>query len=380
MLHLFVIPFSKALRGGQVPSQMKDFYLDDDTRTYTPNAEVNEFVLMNKHLMPINDTLQELPLTVSFKAFGFFKGHLVNQMSTVLDIQKAMGAATDSDFDDIKSMFLETNPTLLIITAIVSTLHSVFDTLAFKNEISFWRNRNNMEGLSVRTVFMNVFVNLIVLLYLINNETSTMIIVSNAIGLLIELWKVTKAVKIRFYWKGNVPVLRIRDRATYSTSKTKEYDDIAMKHLMVILYPLVAGYAAYSLIYETHKSWYDWIITSLTNFVYLFGFISMTPQLFINYKLKSVAHIPVNAMIYKTLNTFIDDMFSFVIKMPTLHRIACFRDDIIFFICLYQMWIYPVDKTRKNEFGYSAVDLQKISKSKEGGTNKHRSKTERLAF
>ena len=121
MLHLFVIPFSKALRGGQVPSQMKDFYLDDDTRTYTPNAEVNEFVLMNKHLMPINDTLRELPLTVSFKAFGFFKGQLVNQMNTVLDVQKAMGAATDSDFDDIKSMFLETNPTLLIITAVLPT-------------------------------------------------------------------------------------------------------------------------------------------------------------------------------------------------------------------------------------------------------------------
>ena len=164
---------------------------------------------------------------------------------------------------------------------------------------------------------------------------------------------------------------------------------------MSILYPLVAGYAIYSLIYETHKSWYDWIITSLTNFVYLFGtfvikfffilyyvgFISMTPQLFINYKLKSVAHIPMNAMIYKTLNTFIDDMFSFIIKMPILHRIACFRDDIIFFIYLYQMWIYPVDKTRKNEFGYSALDLQKAKKGeKEEKTNAHRSKTQRLAF
>ena len=60
---------------------------------------------------------------------------------------------------------------------VVSTLHSVFDFLAF---------RNNMEGLSVRTVFMNVFVNLIVTLYLLNNETSMMIIVSNFIGLLIE--------------------------------------------------------------------------------------------------------------------------------------------------------------------------------------------------
>lgn len=107
----------------------------------------------------------------------------------------------------------------------------------------------------------------------------------------------------------------------------------------------------------------------------------MTPQLFINYKLKSVAHIPMNAMIYKTLNTFIDDMFSFIIKMPILHRIACFRDDIIFFIYLYQMWIYPVDKTRKNEFGYSAIDLQKAKKKgDEVKASTHRSKTERLAF
>ena len=49
----------------------------------------------------------------------------------------------------------------------MSSLHSVFDFLAFRNDISFWRNRNNMEGLSVRTVFMNVFVNLVVMLYLL---------------------------------------------------------------------------------------------------------------------------------------------------------------------------------------------------------------------
>ena len=44
------------------------------------------------------------------------------------------------------------------------------------------------------------------------------------------------------------------------------------------------------------------------------------------------------------------------------------------------MWIYPVDKTRKNEFGYSAVDLQKAKKSNEGAVVKHRAKTDLLAF
>lgn len=52
----------------------------------------------------------------------------------------------------------------------------------------------------------------------------------------------------------------------------------------------------------------------------------MTPQLFINYKMKSVAHLPWKMMTYKVLNTFIDDIFAFIIKMPIMHRLACFRD------------------------------------------------------
>lgn len=29
---------------------------------------------------------------------------------------------------------------------------------------------------------------------------------------------------------------------------------------------------------------------------------------------------------YRFLNTIIDDLFAFIIKMPTMHRLACFRD------------------------------------------------------
>jgi hypothetical protein len=79
----------------------------------------------------------------------------------------------------------------------------------------------------------------------------------------------------------------------------------------------------------------------------------MTPQLYINYKLKSVAAMPWKQMSYKFLNTIIDDLFAFVIKMPTLHRLSVFRDDVIFIAFLYQRRIYRVDSTRVNEFGYS---------------------------
>ena len=44
---------------------------------------------------------------------------------------------------------------------------------------------------------------------------------------------------------------------------------------------------------------YSYVVNMLAGAVYTFGFISMTPQLFINYKLKSVAHLPWRMMTYK---------------------------------------------------------------------------------
>ncbi len=79
---------------------------------------MNEFVLMSKHLMEINSTVTTLPLVVSFKGFGFFKGQMIQQMGTVMEMQKLMGAGSDDDFDTIKSMFLETNIYLLILTGV----------------------------------------------------------------------------------------------------------------------------------------------------------------------------------------------------------------------------------------------------------------------
>lgn len=56
--------------------------------------------------------------------------------------------------------------------------------------------------------------------------------------------------------------------------------------------------------------------------MYTFGFVLMTPQLYINYKLKSVAHLPWRFLCYRSLNTVIDDLFAFVIRMPTMHRLV----------------------------------------------------------
>ena len=112
---------------------------------------------------------------------------------------------------------------------------------------------------------------------------------------------------------------------------------------------MVLAFTTRSLVYEKHASWYSWLISSLTSFVYTFGFGFMMPQLFINYKLKSVSALPWNYFVYKAINTFIDDLFAFIIKMPTMHRLSVFRDDIIFIVYLYQRHIYKIDDNRPVE-------------------------------
>ncbi|KAL7210523.1 hypothetical protein ACSBR1_031975 [Camellia fascicularis] len=55
----------------------------------------------------------------------------------------------------IQRVFLEGNPYLLVITMIVSVFHSIFDFLAFKNDIQFWNKNKSMEGLSAHLVIVS---------------------------------------------------------------------------------------------------------------------------------------------------------------------------------------------------------------------------------
>ena len=40
-----------------------------------------------------------------------------------------------------------------------------------------------------------------------------------------------------------------------------------------------------------------------------------------------------------------------IIRMPTMARISCFRDDVVFIIYLWQRYLYPVDTSRPVEGG-----------------------------
>ena len=43
-----------------------------------------------------------------------------------------------------------------------------------------------------------------------------------------------------------------------------------------------------------------------------------------------------------------------------MHRLAVFRDDLVFIILLYQRWIYPVDKSRSDVEGADVEEEEEI--------------------
>ena len=55
-----------------------------------------------------------------------------------------------------------------------------------------------------------------------------------------------------------------------------------------------------ALLFVWERIWYSYLRSLFFPLgVYMFGFLLMTPQLFINYRLKSVAHLPWRVLTYK---------------------------------------------------------------------------------
>ncbi|KAF3274554.1 hypothetical protein TWF970_007816 [Orbilia oligospora] len=325
---------------------------------FYPVVFVNDFWLLKEHMMPINETVKTQDLHINVYNIPNWKYNIYASMDQAFKVQAQQNNAQGAELEEVKRILIDTNIYLLSTTIIVSLLHTVFEMLAFKSDISHFRNKKDNVGVSFRTILGNVIMQLIIFLYLIDNSdgTSWMILFGQGTGILIEAWKITTVVNVRVREApGTLLGYKIsfedKHKLSETEEKTKEYDEIAFKYLMIVAVPLLLAYAGYSLVYEEHKSWYSFIITTLVGSVYAYGFLMMVPSLYINYRLRSVAHMPRKTMMYKFLNTFVDDLFAFTIKMPTLHRIATLRDDVIFFIYLYQLWSYRVDYSRVNEFG-----------------------------
>ncbi|XP_046961949.1 cleft lip and palate transmembrane protein 1-like protein [Vanessa cardui] len=327
----------------KVPAELYP-YMKVRGEKFLPIIQHNVLKSRISHLQLLNSSTPEVNVTVTVAPATYGSLRLALHVRLALEQLHSLGFS-DKDVDDVKGIFADTNLYLLSATVLIASCHLLFDFLAFKNDVSFWKRKRSLAGLSARTVIWRAFSQLVIFFYLLDEQTSLLVLVPAGISAVIEAWKVSVVLHVRVARAGWR--LRVwRERADAAERSTARADREAMRYLALLLYPLCAAGALYSLLYEPHRGWYSWALTSVVNGVYAFGFLLMLPQLFVNYRLRSVAALPWRAFMYKAFNTFIDDVFAFIITMPTAHRVACFRDDLVFLVYLYQRWLYPVDKTR----------------------------------
>eukprot|EP00667_Euglena_gracilis_P006642 EG_transcript_6700 len=348
---LHVVVDATTYRWGAVPPEVgHSMTLTTDRQYYAPFAYVNDLWLTNEHFAVVNATSDTVVnVTLHATAASLFQYRLYLYMREVLREFKRFGL-TERDIDVARNLLFRNSASVLLAMIVLSVVHLLLDALSFKNDVQHWRRSTTARGISARAVVLSAVSQLVLLLYLLDNDTSYIISGPHFIGTVIAFWKMTKALRISVVYRRvggvSLPVNVVRRTATVAEAKTEDLDQEAAKWLGYLLYPLGVGYALYSLKYHTEQGWYSWILGTITGYLYIFGFIMMTPQLFINYRLKSVAHLPWRALTYRAFNTVVDDVFAFLIKMPTMHRVACFRDDVVFLIYLYQRYIYPIDPSR----------------------------------
>jgi hypothetical protein len=287
---------------------------------------------------------------------------IISPVRDIVHSQVTMGLAAaesflhESELDELRYFLRDEYLYRFVLTQIISFVHIWLDYLAFRDEIGFYRGKREFGGVSASSIVTRMVCSLIIFLYLMEGGgTSNVVLMSVGSGVAVDAWKAWKLFQPQFIPSHFPFVVSFRKLSTFTSTeqKTRNFDRIAIAYLGLVLYPIVFGCALYARHHYSYTSWYSWLISNLANAVYTFGFIALCPQLYVNYRLKSVAHLPWKVFMYKLFNTFVDDVFAVLIEMPWKHRIMTLRDDVVFLIFLYQAYIYRVDKGRTNEFGYA---------------------------
>ena len=309
---------------------------------YFPINVLTDFWTLNSELLPINKT-EMFNFTINLN-YGYIRSYFFNQMLNIEINNKVMSSYGIDGVQDMLVELLKNNSIpYLILLMTVNILHTIFSGFGFKEDISYYNNLEKLDGVYTKYIFLNIFSVFISFLYNIVQGANFLVIFEVFVGFIIEIWKLKMIYNISF--NKFFPFIHFDYKIKYEIKEAESYQDFAVSMMIkFLLIPIGIIYLIYRLYYYKSSSIFMFIIEYIFFLLNIFGFILLTPQIYLNYKLQSVEHLPLKAFIFKFLNTIIDDLFAFAVKTPILYRIFCFKDDVIFVIYLYQMWIYRHNK------------------------------------
>lgn len=302
-------------------------YMDVSKGTLMLPLHVNPYITPRDEYVSLLDC-PKVNLEVVYKPVGISYWMLSDILLRSFDNLEGSLKVNEYDIDSFKMLVTGSSTMKLAIVYLVSLLHFVFEYLSIKSDLSFWKSRTNFNGLSESSISMNVMMGGISALYVIEQQEGNLALYFILIKMGMNLWKIWKM------RKSNLP-------KNQTEIEIHDAEMRGMKYLALVLVPVVVVFCVHRLIYYKYRSWYSWAILSLAAASEVFGFVTMTPQIFLNHRLKSVEHLPWTALTYSFINTFIDDLFAFgIFRVPEVSKYSCLRDDIVFVVICVQRWLY----------------------------------------
>ena len=337
VIEVGVILETRDLDARQLMSRGLSRYINSRSRQLHLPLHVNPYITPRDEYVSLA-TCPNISLSIQYKPVGMSYWLLSETLIRSFDNLEETMNVNEYDIDSFKMLITGSSMAKLAVVYLVSILHFVFEYLSIKSDLSFWKSKTTFDGISESSISMNVVMGGISALYVVEQGESKIALYFILIKMAMNVWKIRK--------------LRISDALTKQGSlmdTLHKEEATCMKYLMLALVPLVLLFCAYRLVEYKFRSWYSWAILSLTAASEVFGFVTMTPQVFMNYRLKSVEHLPWTALTYSFINTFIDDLFAFgIFRVPEVSRYSCLRDDIVFVIVCVQRWWYK-DRRRDDE-------------------------------
>ena len=297
---------------------------------YVAPLFVDDASLLRREWRELSPNISLAPPSVSIvlEPIGRLHYSVLQQMQEASSLYTQMGLG-EREIDELKWMFFSRPMHVIIAMQLISVIQMALTSLAFKNEIAFFKGRSDYTGLSSRSLVTDAIQAWVFFFYLLDYEhTSRIILFQVGMGALVASWKVRVRMRLTLCWHFALPWIVAPsaaaelDATSASERETEAIDQTAMRYLKVsssmlsyaylpilthlvchhmltyqsdmltfvaidqtamrylkwVLYPLSFGWGLYCLVNYEYKSWWSWLISSLADFAYTFGFVNMMPQ------------------------------------------------------------------------------------------------------